>query len=415
MLFALCWACSWLGPSRGVDNSTTHAGLSADGQAITDDAASLVVVAMGDLMIHQAVDEAAWDFASARQSGPRSGYDAVFEGIRPLVRDADIAFANLETPVAPSRFRPRRPRVFNADPLVVESLVETGFDLVSLANNHIFDQGPEGLDETMAVLSDRGLGYLGVGSTCEEARTPAIVRRNGLEVAFLAATELLNENWNVHTDATCVATIDPAEIIARAQAAREAGADFVVLSLHWGDEYEPKPGAERRILARRLVEGGVDVIIGHHAHVLQPVELHRTSDGRLALVAYGLGNLVSNQSAWYDPGRHEPDHGRTRDGLALSFRLTRRQAGSGLEAVEHREVVDVHPVPLWTVNNRLDRTEDSGTEIRVLPTRDAVNELLQADPASGDDASREAWVAELERRRAEVLEWVRPEVIYPSP
>jgi len=408
LFFVLWTACSALSSDRGLHGAALTVHRSAGRALATEEVASLEIVAMGDLMIHQAVEDAAAGFTRRHGGDPREGYDAVFAGLRPLVDRADIAFANLETPVAPSRFRARRPRVFNADPVLVDSLVATGFDLVSLANNHAFDQGPEGLEETMGVLADRGLGYVGVGPSREAAEAPVMVHERGITVAFLAATEILNEPWNLREAETWTATLEPAAIVARARAAREAGADFVVLSLHWGDEYETEPGRRRRRVARELVEGGVDVILGHHAHVLQPVELLPTADGRIGLVAYGLGNLVSNQAAWYVPGRHAARSARPRDGLALAFRLSRRTVGAGASATERREIVDVRTIPLWTVNNRPVRTRASGTVIRVLPTDDAVAELLGADD---DDELREAWVGELRQRASEVRSLVGPVVV----
>lgn len=412
MLIAWWWACSTMSPERRLEAPAQHVrrvAPPASSPGIASGVRGLSVVAMGDILVHRAVVEAAEDFAEARDGDLRRGYDALFEGIRPLVQGADLAFVNLETPVAPSRFRPRRGRVFNADPWLVDSLVDTGFDLVNLANNHAFDQGPAGLEETMGVLGERALPFVGVGSTCDAAHSPVIVEQGGLVVAFFAATEILNEDWNVRDDATCASTLDPDAILARVGAAREQGADFVVLSLHWGEEYEPDPGPERRRIAEQLVEGGVDVILGHHAHVLQPVELRVTGDGRTALIAYGLGNLISNQAAWYVPGRHARRSARPRDGLALSFRLTRRTAG---DFDVHRAIVDVEAVPLWTVNNQPTRTRASGTEIRVLPTRDAVHELV-GDDATADARSddRRAWAAELERRARSVEEQAAPVVV----
>jgi len=413
MLIVWWWACGTASSDRAPQSAVAHVKRAQPVAVEPIEEAGASIVAMGDILVHEAVEEAAEDFAVARGGSTRTGYVAIFEGIQPLVRAADVAFANLESPVAPSGFRPRRPRVFNADPLLVDSLVETGFDLVSLANNHAFDQGPQGLEETMDVLTERRLGYVGVGSSCDAAQRPVVIRRRGIEIAFLAATEFLNANWNVREDATCTAMLRPEAILARARAAREDGADFVVLSVHWGDEYEADPGPARRRVAHRLVEGGVDVILGHHAHVLQPVELHETRDGRVALIAYGLGNLVSNQAAWYVPGRHRPRSARPRDGLALSFRLSRRRAGRGPDAEVRREIVDVEAIPLWTVNNEPTRRYGSDTEIRVLPTRDALAELLDDDDP--DARHREAWVEELRERASRVERQATPIVATPRP
>ncbi len=419
MLLLWWWGCGTAShdPARlGPVSEVRRVVARANSASTTDEQGAVVVAAAGDIMPHRAVEEAAADFAARRGVSAREGYDAVFEGIRPLVEDADIAFANLETPVSPSRFRPRRPRVFNADPLLVESLVATGFDLVSLANNHAFDQGPEGLEETMAVLAERSLGYVGVGSTCGAARGPVFVQRNGLLVAFLAATELLNEDWNLRDDTTCTATLEVAQVLPRVREAREAGADFVVLSLHWGEEYERDPGPRRRRVAGQLVDGGVDVILGHHAHVLQPVELRPTADGRTALVVYGLGNLVSNQAAWYRPGVHRPRSAAPRDGVWLSFRLSKRRVGTGLEATIRREIVDIRAVPLWTVNNQPIRTRATGTEIRVMPTWDVVGELVASSTTEEEPpvASSRSWVRELRERATRVERDVTPELI-PAP
>lgn len=405
MVWVWALACGWSWGDRGLESAAPDRPRVAAPvpRGVTAETGHLSLVAMGDVMIHQAVEAAAADHARQHRVPLRHGYDAVFEGLGPVVRSVDLAFANLETPVSPSRFRPRRPRVFNADPIVVESLVETGFDLVSLANNHAFDQGPEGLVETMQTLSDRGLGYVGVGKGCEAAHAPVRLEIRGISLAFFAATELLNENWNVRPDAPCTAMLAVDDLIDRVGQVREE-VDFVVVSLHWGDEYAIDPGPRRRRIAYRLVEAGVDVILGHHAHVLQPVELRRTRSGRVALIAYGLGNLVSNQAAWYVPGVHASRSAYPRDGLALSFRLSRRQVGRGAVATVHHEIVDVRTIPLWTMNGQ----PGPGPDIRVLPTTEAIRAYLGVDAASAD--VRRRWTQELRHRTAQVTRIVGPTV-----
>ncbi|MEQ1506258.1 MAG: CapA family protein, partial [Myxococcota bacterium] len=326
-------------------------------------------VATGDVMMHRPVKRAARD-AAASGSGDHDGYDALFAGIRDRVTAADLAFANLETPVAPETNRGTRSMVFDAPPVVLASLAATGFDVVSFANNHVYDQGRAGFAETLGQLEASGLGWVGAGATCDEARRARTFDLNGLSIAVLGATATFNDDLNpADPSRPCAATFDEPALVAEVERARAAGADLVVLSVHWGTEYAPLPQVDQREAAHRLIDAGVDVILGHHPHVLQPIERIAASDGRLGLVAFSLGNLVSNQAAAYDPAASGalPNDGDPRDGVLLGFRAVKRAYETDTGTVVRTEVTDVVAEPTWTSNNTAIRRRTEPVVIRVDP------------------------------------------------
>lgn len=366
--------------------------------------ASATVIAAGDILMHGPV------VASARAadeivdgvSTNHGGYDALFSSIRAPIQGADLAFVNLETPISPSGTQ-RRSMIFNAEPALLDAVVATGFDVVSLANNHIYDQGRRGLIETLDAIEARGeLIPVGAAQSCDEAEGGKMIEVNGLKIAWLAASELFNNYLNADRGEACAFLMDVDQLLIRVQAAKEAGAEVVVLSLHWGDEYEIEPAPRHTRAAHRLIEGGVDLILGHHAHVVQPVEIIPTPDGRIGVVVYGMGNLISNQSAWYVPGLHDPSDGNPRDGLMVSLRLVRRRHGRAERAVIRTEISDLQVIPTWTLNNQLERRRGADPQIRVVPLLTRINDLqAQLDLGASSDAtivslSRE--LDEMERR-----------------
>lgn len=288
------------------------------------------LVAVGDIMMHQDVKRSAEAF----------GFDHLWAEVSPLLKAADVAFGNLETPVAPTVGRPGVPFVFNAPAELPGALVAAGWTFVSTANNHAFDQGPKGIRETLARLDAAGLGQVGSGATRAEAEVPRILERNGLRIALLAFTDLFNVDLNGKPEAPWVRPLDLAEAIPAIQAVRPQ-VDAVVVSVHWGNEYQHQPSPRQREAARQLVGAGVDVILGHHPHVLQPVAWVE-AEGRRGLVAYSLGNFISNQDRTWRPGQPVPD-GDNRDGALVRVQLAK--AGDG--SLEIRGEVE----PLWTENS----------------------------------------------------------------
>lgn len=258
-------------------------------------AETVSIVAGGDVMLDRGVR------AQIRRHGSR----ALFSGIAPLLRRADFAFANLECPLALASPKvPKIPRApsFKADPALAPALRSAGFDLLSLANNHALDCGSGGLGETLRALGEARLQAVGAGQNAAQALQQVVTRARGVRIAWVGACEFA-PRWSTPDAAhdrgaerPSIALASEASLRAQVRAAR-ARADVVVLSLHWGVEYQSTPSARQRQWARAALQAGADVVVGHHSHVLGPVEEVRLN-GRRRLVAYSLGNLVFDSPRW---------------------------------------------------------------------------------------------------------------------
>jgi poly-gamma-glutamate synthesis protein (capsule biosynthesis protein) len=357
--------------------------------------------------MHEAVKRSAETHGKA---APHGGYAWLFAPVADLLAEPDVTFANLETPIAPTASGGTREYVFNAPPEVVGALREAGVDVVAVANNHAFDQGRPGFEETLRRLEEAGVKAIGAGP----AEGPAVLRleANGLRIAFLGYAHFFNADGNACPPPRpgaprCVQAgqLDRARVLEDVRAAA-ADSDAVVVSLHWGVEYESQPRAADIQLAHEIAEAGALVVLGHHPHVLQPIELHRRSDGRIAVIAYSLGNFVSNQSRKYVHGATPEKVAATRDGALLRVGLARRDYGRGVVRVE---VDGADFLPLWTENDTADidrrREPERRPAIRVVAIDRALAEVRAAlarlpDPVPPADEGR--WVA-LRRRESLLL------------
>lgn len=312
--------------------------------------ARLVLGALGDVLMQDAVKDAALAKRGERDAG-EDGFGWLWADVADLIAEPDVTFANLESPVAPRSGKGSRSFVFNAPPAAVRALRAAGVDIVSIANNHLFDQGREGFLETLRELDAAGMAWAGAGERPAEAG-PRRMEAGGISLAFLAWSRFFNDSGNDcprGTSRPCLqaAVLDPDRAVAAVR--RAAGtSDAVVVSLHWGEEYADRPREDDVVLAHRLADAGALVVLGHHPHVLQPIELYRRADGKVAAIAYSLGNFVSNQSRYYAPGVTPDRVAATRDGALLRVALARRDYGRGVVAVE---VTGVDYLPLWTEND----------------------------------------------------------------
>ncbi len=361
--------------------------------------------AVGDVLMHEAVKRSAETYG---RGGPDSGYGWLYAPIADLLSAPDLTFANLETPIAPAAGAGTREYVFNAPPDAAAALRDAGVDVVSVANNHAFDQGRAGFEETLRRVEAAGLKAVGAGPADRPAG-PVMASAGGLSIAFLGWAQFFNQDGNACPAAKAgaapclqAAQLDRQRAIEAVRAAA-AQADAVVVSLHWGVEYEPQPRAEDVELAHALADAGALVVLGHHPHVLQPVELYRRADGRTAVIAYSLGNFVSNQSRRYVHGVTPEKVAATRDGILLRVALARRDYGRGVVRVE---VDGADALPLWTENDtaELDPKAAPGRRpaIRVVAVDRALAEVraeLARFPDPVPPESQQRWVA-LRRREA---------------
>ena len=267
-------------------------------------------LASGDVLAHRSVQERARAYGA--HSGRRFDFRPMFAAIRPLVSAADLAVCHLETPLsAGGRHLSGYPR-FNVPFQMAAAIRGAGYDACSTASNHAMDQGARGLAGTLAVLDRAGLGHAGTARSPREAR-PRILTVRRARVAVLSYTYGLNGFRLPRGRPWLVNLLSPARVLADARAARRAGSQFTVVFLHWGQEYRSAPTPAQRTLARRLLaDPSVDLLVGHHAHVVQPI---RRVNGKW--VAFGLGNFLSAQSATCCPAA-------TQDGVLLRVTVVAR-------------------------------------------------------------------------------------------
>jgi len=213
-----------------------------------------------------------------------------FERINDDLNGRDILFGNLETVLSTSGQRSRKRWVASAPPESVRYLKEAGFDILNIANNHILDLGREGFVATLDMLEKNGIAYVG-GSAGRQSRRGVVIERNGIKLGFLGyTTGRLQRPGDISLH-----SLRERDILADIDAVKSR-CDFVVISLHWGTEncYYPSPQQIR--VARRLIDHGATLILGHHPHVIQGLE--RYGDG---LIVYSLGNFQFDTSLM--PGR----------------------------------------------------------------------------------------------------------------
>ena len=367
--------------------------------------ARVTLGAVGDVLMHEAVKRSA---DAHRADVPEGGYSWLYAAIADLLSEPDLTFANLETPVAPGARGGTREYVFNAPPEAVDALRRAGVDLVSVANNHAFDQGRAGFEETLRRVQAAGLRALGAGPSDRPAG-PVLVEAGGLTVAFLGWAHFFNQTGNAcpaaKPDAPPCLQAALLDRVRAVEAVREAAAsaDAVVVSLHWGTEYQSQPREEDVELAHALADAGALAVIGHHPHVLQPVELYRRADGQTAVIAYSLGNFVSNQSRKYVHGVTPEKVAAPRHGALLRIVLARKDYGRG---VLRTELDGADFLPLWTENDtaEIDRKKEPARRaaIRVVAIDRALAEVLGElarfpDPVPADARDR---YAALRRREA---------------
>ena len=261
----------------------------------------------GDNIIHEAVFTDAANRASiyASNTGVSSRYRFVdmYEGIADLISGADISYVNHETPIAGDSFGIKGYPDFNAPDEAGDTLVDLGFDIINMANNHMLDMGEAGLRETIRYWNNKSGDFVMIGGyTKSDYDQVRILERQGVRIALLSYTTFVNDK---HKNALSsgseylVPYANEATIRRQTALAHESGADVLIVAMHWGVENAFKPNAQQKTLAKLLADCGVDVVLGSHSHTLQPVERIEGASGNKTLVAYSLGNLINTMHYSY--------------------------------------------------------------------------------------------------------------------
>jgi len=232
------------------------------------------------------------DVMLSRQVGKvmerEQNYKYPFLRVASILQEADIVFGNLEGPISSRGYDAGSEYSFRGDPRVVEGLSFAGFDVMSLANNHIWDWGAEAIDDTISILSDNGIATVGAGNDFNEANSPSIIDLDDTSVGFLSYTTLYPEGLKATKEGAGVSNID---LALQKVAELAENVDVVIVSLHWGEEYELLSNESQQKLSRSLIDVGADIIVGHHPHVTQEVERYKNG-----WILYSLGNFVFDQT-----------------------------------------------------------------------------------------------------------------------
>ena len=326
--------------------STSVAAAPAEGTRLT-------VAASGDFLIHGPVFRRAFAFGGGR----RYEFRPMLRAIRPLIAGADLALCHMETPL--SSGPPRGYPSFRTPVGLAAAIRATGWDACSTASNHTLDAGLRGVKTTLRSLDRVGLRHAGSNRTRAESRRPTILRAKGVKVAFLAYTAITNGQRIPHAWVLNLARAR--RIVRDARRARRAGADAVIVNLHWGAEYRHAPTRGQWSLARALTRSkAITAIVGQHVHVVQPI---RWMNGKP--VVFGEGNLLSNQTAACCPPGSQ-------DGLIALLDL--RVDGSSARPARVRYLPTYVRHPDFTVTRARGRSRSrtikiAGRSGRVVPIR----------------------------------------------
>ncbi|MER5641038.1 CapA family protein [Kitasatospora sp. NPDC002227] len=260
------------------------------------------LLASGDVLPHKEI------IAQAAEDAGGTGYDftKMLAGISPLVAGADLAICHMETVYGPDGGPFTGWPAFKSPPQVARALKDAGYAACDTASNHTLDDGPAGIRRTLDAMDAVGLRHTGSARTAEEAGKPALLRVHGATVAHLAYTYGTNDIPLPAGQPWAVNLIDRDRILADARAARAAGADLVVVSLHWGTEWQDEPNEQQLTLTRELTAGqqpgtpDIDLILGTHAHIPQAYEKVNGT-----WTVYGMGDQLAGHMFDYT-GAEDP-------------------------------------------------------------------------------------------------------------
>ena len=247
----------------------------------------LTFVAAGDNLFHITVINA------HKQRDGSYDFSPIYTEVKDIIQNADIAFINQETVMAGTAFGYQGYPTFNTPQSLAGTLVETGFDVINLANNHAMDMGRAGLYNTLDLFDTfEDITVIGARKTGESQR---IITKNNITLGFLSYAHDLNGFALPRGEPNLVSVVNRNRMAQEISALRPL-CDFLIVSMHWGDEYMLiEPVRSQKDLALFLAEQNVDLIIGHHPHVLQRVESLPRPDGKQTICFYSLGNYVSHQ------------------------------------------------------------------------------------------------------------------------
>ena len=327
----------------------------------------------GDILIHSQV----WKAATVYAGG--SGYDftPMFARVKPLIESVDLAICHLEVPLVALGEKPTTNPLYSAPTELAWAIKEMGFDRCSTASNHSFDKGVKGIEATLNEFDALGLSQAGMARTPDEIE-PKVIDVKGIKVTHLSYTFGFNDIPAPNGETWRSALIDPTRIIADAQKARDMGARVVIVSMHWGRETQTDLSDFQLTNSDAITKSGlIDLVVGHHAHVVQKIE---QVNGVWTI--FGLSNLIS-----YLPTT-DAFPNKTQDGMIVTTNITLNPDGSVQveQPVAHPIWVDkyngvvVRPVLTDLVDPTTSEETKAELAVSLERTRSVVGEFFPVTP-----------------------------------
>ncbi len=297
-------------------------------KTVKDSVVTVKITAAGDAMCHST------QFNYAYVKKDSFNFKPVFDSIKDYFDSSDFVAVNLETVIASSDSDYSGYPVFNTPQDFLDGLRYAGIKHLILANNHILDRGLNGLLGTIEKVKEAGFSFSGAVERPEQIDSVKIFNLKGIKVAFLPFTYFTN-NRNPQAR-KYVDIIRQSRVKRQIALARKAGADFVIVYFHFGEEYERLPNAMQKKIVKRAVEAGADLILASHTHTVQPVEFVKKANGDSVFVIYSMGNFISNQRWRYSDG-----------GVAISVELCRNFTKDSLFVKEYSYL------PFWVFKGKI--------------------------------------------------------------
>lgn len=258
----------------------------------------------GDIIPHMPINDYALNYG-----GGVHDYSRSFEDIKDFAEDFDFFMLNNEFSVN-DKYEVSGYPSFNSNENIYKAMKNAGVDLVTTANNHCLDTGVEGVTSTIEAIKKHDLDYVG---TSDSSYRPYVIKEvNGIRIGILSYTEILNGNdylLDTKEKYNMVNTLSPHQVKTDIEKLKKKDVDLIVVYPHWGEEYSSYPREDQIDLAHDMVDWGADIVIGNHPHVIQPKEVYETKDGKIGLIYYSLGNLLSNQKAEAFEGDYRVEQG----------------------------------------------------------------------------------------------------------
>jgi len=312
----------------------------------TQDINEVNIVAVGDIIIHEDQLKAQLD-----ENTGKYNFENNFKYVKTHIKAADIALANLETTLAGEEQKYTGFPLFNSPSSIVDAVEDCGFDVLSTVNNHTIDRGSLGVFSTLKEIKKRNLKS--VGTRASLGKKPYIIEEvKGMKIGIISYSYETPRKGNIKTlnaleiPSDVVNLIntfsyeyikeDLSKIKAQIDEMKISGAEAIVFIIHWGNEFERKPNVHQESIANELCDYGVDVILGSHPHVIQPIEyITSKKTGKRSLVAYSMGNLISNQQYERTNNRY------TEDGLIVNIQIRKNKSSKEIT------ISEVSYIPTW--------------------------------------------------------------------